>query len=445
MGNYIQQSLQLIHQFGLDARYDEVAQLKAMLERKQISDGMARAYLEWLLELTEGANAYRLLLPKPPRPEEWEALGKPDLELGALVEVPELRFGIRLEGGQHTVVMGRSGSGKTIALRGIIKSVEDLNARNPNEPISIIAVEFKPGDFADIPKLYGQRWVHLSTDCNMRMGLNGPRGLPPEIWVKYVSMCFAARAGLKASEVCLARMISALLAAMNPEPSQDLLWPSFSLIREVALATPLSLFAAKPEYEKSLLQKLDAIADAPLFDTFNGFDLQRDIVDRGLSVVLDTSDLKQSWVRLFLMDCWIGQLLLGRQYAYHRTNRTNTVAIFDEADASVSQDSEADFPGGMTPVSHLLATGREAGLTAIFGLKFLGRVSRQITANLSNLFVMRSTDPDSLREAQRMLLLQPGAEGILPSVQDGECLIRTSNGWPRRRSWSLRLRASITR
>jgi hypothetical protein len=413
------------------APISEVAELKVLLEQGSMSDGLAKVHLDSLIEMTTGPGACRLLLPLPPRLEEWESLGKPDLELGDLTEVPGARFGIQLQGAQHAAVIGRTGCGKTTALRGIIQSAEQRNMQNPADPISIIAVECRSGEFADIPKRYGRRWVHLSTHNNMRIGLNGPRELPPKTWTKYISACFAARAGLMASEVCLARMIEVLVAAMNPQPTTDLLWPSFSLIREVARTMPLSFFPAKPEHKKSLLQKLDAVADEPRYQTFNGFDLGRDITERHLSVVIDTCELEEpAWMRLFIMDCWIGQLLLGRQFSYRRTDRPNTVAIFDGVDASVSQESEAAFPGGMTPMAHLLATGRESGLMVVFGLDYLGAVSRRITANLSNLFVMRSSDWDSLREAQRTLLLPPGSEAVLPILRMGECMAWTSNGWP---------------
>ena len=429
MGNHIRQCLQLIHQFNLDARNPDVAQLKALLEQGRITDGMARVYLDWLLGMAQGVDACRLLLPRPPRPEEWEVLDKPDVTFGNLVETPGQQFGIRLEGGQHSAVIGQTGAGKTIALRRIIQSVEDWNARNPNERISIIAITLKSGDFADLPALYGPRWRHFSTHENMRLGLNGPRGFPPEVWIRYVSTCFAARAGLKASEISLERILRALLTAMNPEPAQDLLWPSISLIRQVAQEVPLYVFAQKPEYQMSLLQKLDAIADDKLFDTFNGLDLQRDVIDQGYSAAIDISDLA-GWKRELLPDLWTGQLALARQFAFKRTTRINTLLIYDEADPLISQEAEAAFPGSMTPISHLVATGRESGLAVMFGLKFLGCVSRQVTANLSNLYVMRCKDSDSLREALRTLLLPPGAEAVLPILKDGECLMRTSNRWP---------------
>jgi hypothetical protein len=159
--------------------------------------------------------------------------------------------------------------------------------------------------------------------------------------------------------------------------------------------------------------------------------LGRDITERGLSVVIDTCELeKPVWMRPFIMDCWIGQLLLGRQFNYMRTARPNTIAIFDGVDASVSQESEASFPDGMTPMAHLLATGRESGLMVVFSSGHLGTVSHRITANLSNLFVMRSSHWDSLRGAQSTLMLPPASEAVLPILKIGECLARTSNGWP---------------
>jgi len=206
---------------------------------------------------------------------------------------------------------------------------------------------------------------------------------------------------------------------------------SFPLLLDIAKAGPLTLFATKPDYEKSYMQMLEQVAQEDCFSTLNGLDLQRDIIDRQAHAVIDTCGLSPPWVNLLHSDTLVSQLIVGRQHAFRKQDRIDTFLICDEADTQVTARSELSFPeGSLIPTAQTEKQLREVGVAQGLALSALGPVSRQVVTNMVNIFLFRVGDADSLLEARRNLLLSPGAEAILPSLEDGECLLRTNNGWP---------------
>lgn len=202
--------------------------------------------------------------------------------------------------------------------------------------VSQIILAKKPGDYAGLRDELGPHWLMLSIHGDVRIGLNSP-GIPARPWVSTVSTLLCARAGLVAAWTTLANMIWFLLGAMNPGANEPHLWPDFALLLEVARRTGSTMWAAKAEYKKSLIEKLEAVvfAAGDLFRTFNGLDLPRDIIGQGRSAVIDISGLDPPWVRLFLIDLLFAQVFYHRTYHYRLVDRTEVVMVLDEADADI--------------------------------------------------------------------------------------------------------------
>ena len=429
---FVQQLLHDIDAYGLEDRFpDQITPIIRMAQHGMLSNSMARPFLLKIQDLIDGAKDFPNFLHRPPAEEQWYARGRPTLELGSLVEAPGLRFGFDLSGGQHGGFIGMTGSGKTVAARCLITKIHEWNQTHPESFVSIIITDPKGGDFADCKELLGSRCKHFSIHDGLRIGTNGPGHVPPKIWINYFSTCFAARASLKASVVCMANQMIFCVSALNPKPQSQLLWPDFSLLLDIAKYAPLTLFASKPEYEKSYIQKLEQVAYETCFQTFAAIDLQKDIIDKHLHAVIDTCALESPWVKLLFSDILAGQLLLGRQYAFRKQSHIDTFLIRDEADSEVSAESERAFPdGGMSPASRIEKQLRESGVAQILLLSALGPVSRQVLTNMVNICLLRVGDADSLMEARRTFLLRPGAEAILPAMEDGQCILRINNGWP---------------
>lgn len=430
MPNYVAVFLQILDRYALCNRCPELTSYHAMAQMGQMSQGMAKALLYQLEEGGAIPEQERRpnFLERAPAFDELFPNGAPDLVIGHLEEAQEVPLGLSLTGNMNSIFAGRAGSGKTTGLRSLIQAVCRHNSEYPAQFVSIAVWDRKGGDYCDMP-LLGPEWLHLGLDT-LKIGLNGPDGVPPNIWINAVATIFAARAGLVASAVCLANMMRFLLGAMNPSPGPGpLVWPSFQQLLELARSVPLTAFAEKPDYEKSLIQMLEGVTQAggSLFQTSGGLDLET-VARQKKCVVLDVCGLGPPWVRALATDILMYRLLLGRQWRYQRRSSVDCLVVVDEADSDTSGKSEAAFPD-LSPLSTFLKQGREYGLAVALGISAVGPTARQILTNASHHFFFAMSDAESLQEASDTLVLPPRAEGILPALEPGECIYRGPGPW----------------
>jgi len=431
MGKHAALLAKVIDEHGLADRDARIMQVRCLLEQGKLSEGLARAYLYSLEDRIEHDRDFPVRLHRPPTAEQLYANGKADIEFLTLMESEAGdRYGSRfLDRPRHHILAGATGSGKTNALRKLIIETATLRGVS-GKPISIVIFDRKGGDYADLPHMLGPDWLHLSANDGLRLGLNGPEGTPPNVWANIVSTLFCARAGLIMAWVSLANMIRFLLAAMNPRPQGELLWPDPQTLLDLATSTPLTSFAAKPDYGKSLIQALEGAVQASgdLFRSFSGLEVERHIIAPGKSVVIEMANLSPPWLRQFFVDLVIAQILFGRIHRHQRTDTTEVLIVLDEADQDVSRKSEAAFPDGLSPLGALLKQGREFGLACSLGLSVLGNASRFILSNAQYHMIFNLSDAESVVEAKRTLLLPPGAEQQLPSLKPGEAFFREAQG-----------------
>ncbi|MFC1805378.1 hypothetical protein ACFL09_00160 [Planctomycetota bacterium] len=299
--------------------------------------------------------------------------------------------------------------------------------------IHIIVLQLKAGDFSDLPQQLGPDWMHLSVHDEMRLGVNAPQGVPPNVWINIVTTLFAARAGLISARVTLANVIRWLLPVLNPQPGRRLLWPDWQLILEIIRHAPPAVLSAKGEYTQSLRQALDDITQSSgsLLRAFSGFDLEEHVVARGKNVVIDIANLYPPWLRLFVVDLLVSQLLVGRSHRHHRVDATEVLLVIDEGDALVSRKTEACFPDGLSPIALAEKQGREFGIACCLGLTALGNASRFVLSNAQYHLIFNLADDESVVEAARTLMLPQGAHLQFPALAPGQAILRESQGaWP---------------
>lgn len=428
-GEYAKQLWELIVEYRLDDRYDELAFVRFQIEQGKISEGLAKGYLYQVDQIVQQQIDFPNYLHAPPAPEQFCADGEYDIPFGSLVERDGLKVGIRSSGAAHSIFAGTTEAGKTTSIRSGIHQIHRFN-QSAEKPISKVIVDRKGNDYGDLKEALGDDCVHLSVYDGLRLALHSPAGVPVHVWCSIVCTLFCARAGLIAAWTALAGAMQWLVAALNPKGGADR-WPDLQLIHDFLKKAP-QLWAAKGEYWRSLQGVLQAaiLASGDLFRAFRGLDLERDIIAEGKSVIISINILDPPWLRLFVVDLLISQVLIGRIHRHHRVDRTEVLFILDEADADVSRESELAFRNAIPPIQMALRMGREFGVGVWLGLSMLGPASRFVLSNATYWFLHRMVDAECVREASRSLLLPRGASSIISFLKNGEVLFRHPVSWP---------------
>jgi len=420
--------LRVLHEYALCDRYPELAQYEAMAQMGRLSEGMAKALLSQLEPLIVQQERRPNLLNRAPDNDELHPDGPPDLVLGRLAEGHDVPLGLSLQGNMNTLILGRSGVGKTTCLKALLKGILERNAKNPQKRVSFIVFDVKGGDFFDLAE-ESDECVIYHYEKTLRVGLQPQTGVPPNVQINEIAQVLANRLGLVVSATCLASIMRFCVSALNSVPTGlPTLYPTPELILDVAKHAPLTLFATKPDYGKTLIQKLEALVQetGPMFQTFSGLDVDRDIVGQGKCAIVDVCGLGPT--RAIPMEILATQALVGRQWHFVRRDSVDLVFAGDEGDEDADSRNDAASPR-IGPLPRLYKQGREAGLAGILSLSALGPTARQIRAAAAHIFNFSVSDADSLYEARKSLVLRDGSEMILPGLRPGECLYRGPN-WP---------------
>ncbi|MFA6132817.1 MAG: hypothetical protein WC869_02230 [Phycisphaerae bacterium] len=290
-------------------------------------------------------------------------------------------------------------------------------------------------DYNHIPGQYGRdHWVHLNVhDRGFWLALQPPPGVPIFVWINIISSLIAIRGMLIASAVCLVKMIYFLVQALNTPASKTVLFPDFRLLLDVALAAPMTLWGSKIDYGKTLINLLwDVVVRCQAFEAFAGLDIDRDVISQGKSCVIEIPTLYPAWLRLFIVDLIVAQILYGRIHRQQKTEDTEVIIYLDEADQDLTvAASDGPFSDGYSVMAQLLRMGREFGISCVVGLGVLGHISEYVSSSFQYTFIFNISEGGQKLHAARNLSLPRGAEEMLPALDSSCCILRESLGaWP---------------
>ena len=126
--NYVAMLLEVMQAYALCDRHPDLAQYEMMAQLGQLSQNMAKVILYQLQDVIQESEDFPNFLHRPPSEEQINEEGKPDIEIGNLIEGEQLRFGLRiLDRPRHVICAGSTGSGKTTSIRKIILAIHELN------------------------------------------------------------------------------------------------------------------------------------------------------------------------------------------------------------------------------------------------------------------------------------------------------------------------------
>lgn len=423
--------VELIRRYGLYNRSKEARNALRLFESGRGSELVARAYLLRFQPLIQQLERRPNFLFRPPEFDELYPAGPPPVILGCLEEAEEIPLGVFPKGAFHCLFVGSSGCGKSVAIRRLVFAIEEAG-RQLGRQIIIIILDYKGGTFANFPKLLGGRWRLFDVHGELKLGLQPPAGVPVQVWINYLVTSFCSRAGLVASWVTMANLLRWLVAVMNPVPTDRLLFPDFQAALDAAHALPKKAFAEKVPYLESLIQYLEGVTKASgnLFRTFNGLDLERDLISPGLSAVISVANLSPPWLNQFIADLFVLQLLLGRLHRPHRVDDPEVLLILDDCDAVVSRDNERRFVMDIPPLVRGLRQFRELGVGVCLGVGAMSFISEQVLNSIAHHFVFRNPHDDCAEAGTRALGIPRGNQRLIQALEPGECIVKLSGLWP---------------
>ena len=400
-----------------------------MAEYGMLSEAMAKTLLPLADEDVEHLRDFPEFLHRPPEPEQWYRMGKPDVPIGTLVGNPDLEFGIRFDGPVFILVSGLTGFGKSHGVRAILQGIEHYNKQNPHKKKVLIVCDRKGTDYGDLAIKFG--WKHLHVQDSLRVALDPPAGMPLRLWIAIISSLFRARAGLKYALGTLMAALSILFGLLNPKPSKQHIAPDLRAVLDFLKALPKKTFSEKDSYTESLIQQLETfcLSTHPTFSAFKGLDLEQVIRDKQ-SIVISMPIMEPSWARQFLVDLLIVKVMKIRQAQFYRADSIEIIFVIDEADDDVNAEVEKVFSGLMCPESELFKRGRESGLGAVIVTSSLVNVSPIICENATMRLVCRTEDQKAVNQAAQNLSLPPYGKLTLGHLGQGECLVKQIGPWP---------------
>lgn len=425
--DYRVELIRRIIQYGFD-RDPHWEHIHLQCQRGWIPAGMAQILYRKLEKLVQNKIDFPNFLHRPPTTEQFHGQNQPDIRIGVLAERPEIEWGLRFDGPLFVLVTGLTGYGKTTAIRVILKNIHEYNQSHPDKKVVVVVFDRKGGDYADLPGLFG--WKHYHAYDTLRLSLENPAGIPPNVWINILASLFCARTGLKAAWVTLANCLRLSLACLNPQPQPRLLWPDFSLCLEILNDLPENMLSSKSEYTRALKQPLEGLTRSmQTFNAFQGFQVQEHL-NQGQSMVIAMPNVFPSWTRQLLVDLILSQVLYSRIARSERTDRTNVIFVIDESDHDISASSEALFPDSLCPISQCFKQGREFGIGVIASCSSLCGASLFVRSNATTHINFRCNDTIARLEAARTLMLPQGGDLSLMSLDKGQCLVKQVGNWP---------------
>ncbi len=420
----------VITDLNLDARHSELADYKLLIEQGLLEDDIAQDIMLQIDPLIRHAQDHPNPLKRPPSQEELYGDESPCLELGSILDASEIRFGLRIrDRPRNVLIAGNAGSGKTTTMYNIVEGVRAFNLANPNRFVSLVIKDTKL-DYRRLAEALRSSLVHLSVhDPGTQLSLAAPEGVPANVWINLLSAIWCSRSGIVSGWTAFANLIRWVLAQLTPKPGTQLLWPSLKLLLEIMQASPKQLWGSKQGYEETLIGVLEAAAQATeLFDCFGGLDLERDIIRPKKHLLLEMPNVAPAWLRQFILDLLIAQLLFGRIHRRQKTDRTELMLMLDEMDQDARADADLRFPDQMSPLAQLLRLGREFGIMAVIGLGRLNNASHYVQSEPLYHLIFNQSDAHSVVAARNTLCLPPEADQMFPSLTPGHCIAREAQG-----------------
>ena len=374
MGRFSAELISIIKHYHLDFRKPYWKDTLFMIEEGMYSDDYCQILLSEARLDAEIVENQGNFLWRPPDEDELFSEGKPDIELGNMIEGSQCRIGISLKTRpKNVLIIAGAGAGKTVCSRDICIQVDRLNQTQKENPTLLFIIDLK-NDYTDLKnKLTGETVIY-SVINNLHFGLNAPENVAPYIWAAQISLSLAGRIGIITARIVLTSIIAELLLLLNPglekedlkdpSTSKHLTWPPLETVLKVTKHKKImDVYSSKASYSQSLTETLEGLLQdsAELFNCCNGLDLNN-IIQQKKHCIISAQNLP-AYVTHIITDICINQVLIKRLAEGYKTDHTDIVFVLDESDLLLESDV-SNFTD-LSPLDRLHRLGREMGLMSI--------------------------------------------------------------------------------
>jgi len=432
MSDELTQLCNLITRYRLDWRHpQELRRILKKIERNRLGPAQARRWLKRVQPWVERQIVESNYLPKAPMPEELGLDEDPvDLPIGHAVEQPSVPLGVRVRRSvPHLLIVGKSGAGKSVTFRQHFREIDEYNRRRPDSKILCIIFDVKH-DICNPEVLFGDNFIHLTVrdPDKVRWALNGPRNVPSTACAALLSTILAARLGLIVSRSCLSAVYNWVVPILNrPSPPAEVVrTPSLKLILEILTNSPGDCWGEKIDYIRTLVQQLSAllIDSNGLFDADRGFEVNEDVLAQDKHCIIDIADFGPPYLRYLIYELVMAQLTSYRVSNHLKTDRTQYCVGCEEGDFVVPPEAQKAYGDSLSPDAASARLLREYGVELVIAASSPHRIDPYLVASMDCVIAHCSVDPESIRHLQKLLMLPPGCEGLLPTLKPGQCIFR---------------------
>jgi hypothetical protein len=311
----------------------------------------------------------------------------------------------------HTLILGRTGSGKTNLLYWLISQCI-------MKGLAVWAFDRAKREFRSLVRLFPDTYVIDVAKARFNP-LYPPPGVPPQLWNQTFTDIFCrTNSLLDGSESLLLKLISELYSDFGVFKNSGH-YPSFLDLYAKCKGLNFHRYSRASNYQDSILNRLEAYltVSPALYDCSKGYPLE-ELVTKNVVYELGSLSEKMS---IFFLNYLLHRLFFYRIYSQNGSTGTPTICVIDECRWLFSPFINENL--GWPPINNMLAMLRQFGI-GIIAASQTANLNEAIFENSFLKIAMSLGSGESLNDVQKTFHLTEDEVDYMHRLQIGEAVVR---------------------